>query len=85
MPVLHSENSTSQSWRVDLGGELVFSGEARQVDSIVAVGPIKNGSNQTVYGMPYVKTRQGGNNDRIDLFWEEEVKGDVLLSVRIDD
>ena len=85
MPVLHSENSTSQSWRVDLGGELVFSGEAQQVDSVVAVGPIKNGSTQTVYGMPYVKTRQGGNNDRIDLFWEEDVKGDVLLSVRIDD
>jgi len=82
--VRHSENTASQNWDVGVDGELPFGAYARSVDSVVALGKITNGSGATVYSMPYVQTEQGPGKDEIKLVWQEPVKGDVMVSVRID-
>ena len=80
----HSEATAAQTWTIDLGGELPFDGEARGVDSVVALGPIKTSANQNHFTMPFIRTEQGGQDDKIDLVWDEPVTGEVTVVVRID-
>jgi hypothetical protein len=82
--VRHSEGSVAQTWNIDMNGELPFGGQARGVDSIVAMDKIRNSQSSTVYSMPYVLTEQGSSKDQIKLVWEEAVRGEVAVSVRID-
>jgi len=82
--VEHSENSPAQTWQISPEGELPFEGWARGVDSVVAIGEIRNSANSTVYATPYVKTEQGPDKDEVQLVWPEPVKGKVAVLMRID-
>lgn len=84
MRLTHAEATAAQTWVVDLGGVLPFGGQTRAVDTVVALGAIETGGGEGHFGMPYVKTRQGPWDDRIDLVWSEAVKGEVALVVRMD-
>ncbi|MCB1342001.1 MAG: right-handed parallel beta-helix repeat-containing protein [Pseudooceanicola sp.] len=85
MRVRHTENTAGQTWVVDLGGQLPFGGQARGIDGLVALGPIRTGGNANRFAMPHVLLQQGGAaKDKLHLVWEEAVKGEVVLLARID-
>lgn len=83
--VKHSQGSTAQTWTIGVDGELPFGGWAKRVDAIVAKGKIRDGSSSTKYSMPYVETLQGSNKDQIKLVWDEPVRGEVAVIIRIDE
>ena len=80
----HEENSVDQTWTVDTGGYLPFGDWARTIDVLVPVEAIRNGSNQTVFAMPYASPVNGSNSDAFDLIWPEPVKGEIRYSARMD-
>lgn len=82
--VVHDQSSASSSWTVDSGGELPFQGHARFADSVVALGPLRTSGNSTRYITPYAEVEQGSGNDQIRLRWQEAVKGEVQVLMRMD-
>ena len=80
----HSENSPSLVWTVDCAPKLPFGGRARTVESLVAKNAITTSSNVKRFDMPYVTVEQGPNKDQVDLRWGADVKGTVLMRVRMD-
>lgn len=83
--VRHAEATVSKTWVVDLGNQIPFEAEARRVDAIVPEGSIKNASNDTIHTMPFIRTLQGSQKNKVDLVWEEAVVGEVALIVRLDE
>lgn len=82
--VRHSQATPAATWTVDPAGELPFGGEARGVDGWVALGPLRNSANVKKYATPHVELQQGSNGDRITLNWEEDLKGEVAVVMRMD-
>lgn len=80
----HSENTPALVWSVDCAPKLPFGGWAQTVESLMPKNAITNGSNVRQFYLPYVTTEQGANKDQIDLRWESEVKGTVVMRVRMD-
>ncbi len=79
-----TQNTPSNSWDIDASEYLPFEGQALNVDSVVAQGPIRDASNVTQYDMPYVQQIQGPDRNRIRVVWPTAVKGKVLVVVRMD-
>jgi len=82
--VRHTEGSVAQTWNIGVSGELPFGGQARGVDAIVALDKIRDSQSATVHTMPYVLTQQGSSKDEIKLVWDQAVRGEVAVIVRID-
>lgn len=82
--VRHSESTNASNWIIGVNGELPFGGQIRGVDSIVALGKISNASSDANFSRPYALTQQGGNKDKIKLVWNEPVRGDIVVTVRMD-
>jgi hypothetical protein len=80
----HSENTPALVWSIDCVPKLPFGGWAQTVESLMPKNAITNGSNVRQFYLPYVTTEQGANKDQIDLRWESEVKGTVVMRVRMD-
>ena len=80
----HNENTPALVWSVDCAPKLPFGGWAQTVESLMPKNAITNGSNVRQFYLPYVTTEQGANKDQIDLRWESEVKGTVVMRVRMD-
>jgi len=80
----HSENSPSLIWTVDCAPKLPFGGWAQTVESVIPKNAIVTGANVKQFYMPYVTTEQGPNRDQIDLRWQSDVKGTVVMRVRMD-
>lgn len=81
----HAQSLLDQTWTIDTSGFLPFGGWARRVDALVPVNAIRNGTNQVVFGMPYVAPMNGANPDACDIIWPEPVTGEIRYSVRMDD
>lgn len=80
----YTQNSTSNSWQIDCQDVLPFGGDARQCETVVAYGPIRNGSGSIRHDMPYVDLNQGGDRDQIRVRWPVGVEGRVMVKVRMD-
>ncbi|MQY42609.1 right-handed parallel beta-helix repeat-containing protein [Epibacterium sp. SM1969] len=80
----HDQNASSRSWRIESEGQLPFEGELRGVDSIVPLGPIETASGADRFNMPYVQLRQGSARDALNLVWPENLRGEVMMLVRMD-
>ena len=80
----HAENSAALVWTIDCAPKLPFGGYAQTVESVIAKNAIVTSANVKKFAMPYVTTEQGPNKDQIDLRWETEVKGTVVMKVRMD-
>lgn len=85
-PVLieHNQNTASDTWVIDAGRFLPFGGRARNVQGLVAEGPITTASNTAHWGMPYVQVEQGADGGEVDLHWQTAVRGRVQVVVRVD-
>ena len=81
----HTESSPSQAWSIEAHSKLPFNAWAQVVESVVAEGPLRKANGDIHYGAPYYLAKQGPDNDRITLRWEEPVEGTVMVKVRIDD
>ncbi|MGB7240908.1 MAG: glycosyl hydrolase family 28-related protein [Sulfitobacter sp.] len=84
LKVKHSEASNAATWVVDTGGLLPFGARARSVDAVVLTGQILNAANTAKFQMPVVDVEQGSDKDQINLIWEEPVRGDALVTIRMD-
>jgi hypothetical protein len=82
--VQHVQSSAAKTWTVDPGDALPFGGRSRGVDSVIALGAITTSGGSSRYAMPYADLGRGNNNDQVDLVWEEPVKGEVQLTMRMD-
>ncbi|WP_438992104.1 hypothetical protein [Lentibacter sp.] len=85
-PLVHTHTQTSESdtWVVSGSPQLPFGGWVRKVDSVVAEGPIRNAVNVKRFDMPYVEVSKGTNNDEVHVNWDQPVRGDIVVSMRMD-
>lgn len=83
--VRHVEQTAATTWTIDPDGELPFGGQARGVDGIVALDSIKNVNGVKKHSMPYVELQQGPRQDRVNLVWDEAMRGTVSVILRIDE
>lgn len=82
--VEHSENTPALVWGVDCAPKLPFGGWAQTVESLICKNAVTTGANVRRFDMPYVTTEQGAGKDHVDLRWATEVKGTVVMRVRMD-
>lgn len=80
----HTQSSAAGSWTIETDGQLPFQGRARAVDAIVPIGAIETSSGADRFALPYVRLEQGSNGDEVDLIWQEAVRGEVQVSLRVD-
>jgi hypothetical protein len=84
MPILHTQNTASDTWVVDGGAFMPFGARVRNTQSIVADGAVTNASNVTQYAMPFVLNEQGSNRNLVHVRWPMAVRGKVLATIRCD-
>jgi hypothetical protein len=82
--VEHTQNTAADTWVVDASAYLPFAARARNVQSLVAEGPITNTSNVAQFVMPYVQVEQGAQNSLVNLRWPTPVKGLMQVTLRCD-
>jgi Pectate lyase superfamily protein len=82
--VSHQQNTASQTWVVNGASFLPFNGWARTVQAVVADGAITTAADVQKFDMPYVQTAQGSGNDRVNLRWPVDVKGQAWVTLRCD-
>jgi hypothetical protein len=82
--VQHVQNTAADTWVVSGAGPLPFGGRARQVDAVVARGPIRNAANAGRFDMPHALAEQGPSRDRVHLIWPQAVTGTMAVTMRID-
>lgn len=81
----HTEASAQAAWTVSPAPKLPFGAWAQTVESVVAAGPLRDGSGAVIFAVPYAEAGQGAARDQITLRWPVPVAGTVTLRVRIDD
>lgn len=82
---LSVDQASAQSvWTAEPAAYLPFGGWARNVEALLAVGPITNAAGGLVSTMPYAKVEQGASKDQITLHFAEAAKGRMNLKVRMD-
>ena len=83
--ITHNQSSNASTWTVDTEATLPFEGYARYVTAVVPDNRITDSSSQTVYDTPWTNTRQGAQQDKIQLNWSRSCKGKVNVTIRVDD
>jgi len=81
----HAESSASETWVIEPAPRLPFGAWAQTVESVLPDGPLHDPGGDVSHVTPYVQTRQGPENDRVNLRWPSPVSGRVVLRLRIDD
>jgi hypothetical protein len=80
----HAENSHQKIWVVEPGSKLPFNAWVRTVESVLAEDSIRDVSGARHFGMPSALPEQGADRDEVHLRWQEDVKGTVVIRMRID-
>jgi hypothetical protein len=83
--IRHSVSTAASTWVIDTEGLLPFEGHTLSLDSVAAIGRIRNGSGSNEYITPYAELEEGSQNDQVNLQWGTAVRGEVQVSVRMDD
>ncbi|MEL6883469.1 MAG: glycosyl hydrolase family 28-related protein [Pseudomonadota bacterium] len=82
--VYHNQASNAQVWTVETNEELPFEGFCMDVDSVMAVSPIRNTSSVKEFQAPFADPRIGPDQDQFTLEWGKEVRGEIRAIVRMD-
>ena len=82
--IQYQQNSNSRTWTLPVLDGLPFQGWAKSVQSIVAEGPITDGSGNRVDGLPWTETEVGSSKRQIRLNWSSPVKGKICVYARMD-
>ena len=80
----HDQASAAQVWTVDCAPNLPFGGYARNVESVQPIGAIRDSSNGVRHVQPYVNLKKGANDDQIEVVWDQPLRGEVAVKVRMD-
>lgn len=80
----HEQATAAKTWTIETDGRLPFQGRARAVDAITPIGAIETSGGSDRFALPYVHLERGSNNDEVDLVWEDPVRGEVQVVVRVD-
>lgn len=80
----HDQATASDTWVIDAAGYMPFGGRARNVQSLVAEGPVTNTSNANQFVSPYVLVEQGSGGRFVHVKWPSAVKGRVQATIRVD-
>lgn len=80
----HVQETAQTVWTIAPGAFLPFGGWARNVDSIVAEGPITTAAGARVTEMPHVLIEQGPDRRELRLHWSVAARGKVRLALRMD-
>lgn len=83
--VTHTQGTAANRWIVPVNVALPFNGWAKNVESVIATGPITNGGNARVTEMPWVQSRVGAARKQVAVNWNAATKGSIALRVRMDD
>jgi hypothetical protein len=85
-PILveHTQNTADETWVVDAGDYLPFGARARNVESHVLEGPVRNAGGTVQWVQPYVEVEQGAGNRLVNLRWPSAVRGKAMVKVRCD-
>ncbi|MDE3028503.1 MAG: right-handed parallel beta-helix repeat-containing protein [Paracoccaceae bacterium] len=78
------ENTPAKTWLLDPSAYLPFGGWARNVQAVVAEGPITDAAGVAHGDMPYTQAQQGAGKQQVSLNWPAAVQGKVLVTVRVD-
>ena len=79
-----TQNSNAQTWTIGTNKRLPFESVCRAVDAVVAVGDIRDASNNRRYEAPVARPRIGPNEDQFSLQWSTAVRGPIRATVRMD-
>jgi hypothetical protein len=82
--VEHTQNSADATWVVDAADYLPFGGRARNVESVVLEGPVRDAGNTVQWAQPYVEVEQGTGGRFANLRWPSALKGRAMVTVRCD-
>lgn len=82
--VEHTQNSADATWVVDAADYLPFGGRARNVESVVLEGPVRDAGNTVQWAQPYVEVEQGTGGRYANLRWPSALKGKAMVTVRCD-
>ncbi len=80
----HNQATAADTWVVDGGDYLPFGGRARNVQAIVAEGPITTAANAANGAMPYVLVEQGTGGRQVHLKWPTALRGRAHVTIRVD-
>jgi hypothetical protein len=69
---------------IDAGAFLPFGGRARNVQSVVAEGPVTTAGGAASTAMPHVVVEQGPGAGQAQLKWPSALRGRVHVTVRVD-
>lgn len=84
LTVSFAQNTASSKWTVPTNGMLPFSGQALQVESVVAETAITNASGVRISEMPSVTRLQGAAENAVTLNFAIAVKDTAGVRVRMD-
>lgn len=83
--MLQVDQATAQTvWTVNPAAYLPFGGWARNVESLVAEGPITTAAGARLTEMPYVNVEQGAARNQVTVNWAQAAKGRLHLKIRMD-
>lgn len=79
-----SENTPAETWTCDFSDWLPFGGKARNVTSVIPVGPLRNTSNVKQYVTSYSDPDEGAGGGSVKIEWPTAVKGKINVTARVD-
>jgi hypothetical protein len=82
--VEHNQSTAAATWVVDGSAFLPFGSRARNVQSIVAEGPITTAGGTANSAMPYVEVEEGPTGGQVHIRWPSAVLGRVHVTLRCD-
>lgn len=78
------QNTVQRDWVLNVGDYLPFGGFARVVTAMAPEGPIRDASNNWIFGFPFVTARFGAAQNQVRLTWSEPCRGKVHVTARVD-
>lgn len=82
--ITYTQATASSRWLVPVDVALPFNGWAKNVQSLIATGPITNSSNARVTEMPWVQSTVGTSKKLVAVNWSAATKGTISIRVRMD-
>ena len=73
--VEHVQVTAADTWTVNAGAFLPFAARARNVQPIVAEGPVTTATGAQRFDMPYAQVEQGAQFNLVALRWPVPVRG----------
>ncbi|MGB0506231.1 MAG: glycosyl hydrolase family 28-related protein [Pikeienuella sp.] len=77
-------SSPSSIWTVPGDDKLAFDGLARGADSVLPIGPLKNGSGSEQHIQPYIVPLQGSSQQAVRVHWGAALTGKIAVVMRCD-